>query len=81
MIFISRYHFCVNGMMHLKYYCRHLTKKHSHVKPIYHVKQKHFTFLFCNSFVKTSSITIYFNKFPIIYVLHILYIVRDGKPA
>jgi len=51
---------------------------------IYHVRQKKTApFYFCNNFVKTSSITtflvqMYFNKFPIARVFHILYNQRRG---
>jgi len=51
---------------------------------IYHVRQKTASFYFCNIFVRTLSITtilahIYFNKFPIICIFHILYIAETGK--
>ena len=52
----------------------------------YHVRQKIAPFYFCNSCVKSSSITtilapVYLIKFPIIHIFYILYIIRDGKLA
>jgi len=52
-----------------------------------HVRQKRLhLFIFCNSFVKSSSVTtifahVYFNKFPITHLFHILYMFGDGEPA
>jgi len=43
-------------------------------------------FYFCNSFVKTASVTTifahtYLSKFSITVIFYILYIIRDGEPA
>ena len=44
-------------------------------------------FYFCNNFIRTSSTTTIFGthilqyKFPIIHIFHILYIIKDRKPA
>ena len=57
------------------------------LQSFYRVRQETAPFYFCNSFVRTSSFTtilgihIYLNKFPIIHVFYILYIIRDGEPA
>jgi len=50
---------------------------------VYHVGQKNCTVLFCNSFVRASSVktifgTHYCNKFSSILIFHILYIIRGG---